>query len=196
MSSPIALMWHRRDLRLHDNAALYYALKAGRPVLPLFIFDKDILDHLDDKRDRRVEFIYKYVLKMQEELQALGSSLIVRYGRPIDVFKQLTQEYEIVNVFTNYDFETYAKNRDNEVATYLKTVGAGFHTYKDQTIFDRDEVLTGSGKPYTVSYYDVIRTCAITRPERVRRNWAFTCASARSASAIWPGRRSKPARRF
>lgn len=151
MSKPlIAIMWHRRDLRLHDNAALYYALKAGRPVLPLFIFDKDILDHLDDKRDRRVEFIYKEVLKLQEALQKMGSSLLVRYGQPLEIFNQLASEYTIANVFTNYDYETYAKGRDAEVATYLKSVGAGFHSYKDQAILDRDEVLTGTGKPYTV----------------------------------------------
>jgi deoxyribodipyrimidine photo-lyase len=147
---PIAIHWFRRDLRLNDNAALYYALKAGRPVLPLFIFDKDILDHLDDKRDRRVEFIYKYVLKLQAELQAMGASLLVRYGQPLEVFRQLAQEYELSNVFTNYDYETYAKGRDVEVATYLNSVGVGFHSYKDQALFDRDEVLTGGGTPYTV----------------------------------------------
>ena len=151
MSKPtVAIMWHRRDLRLHDNAALYHALKAGRPVLPLFIFDKDILDHLTDKRDRRVEFIYKEVLKMQDALQKMGSTLLVRYGRPLDIFRELADEYDITNVFANYDYEAYGKGRDAEVATYLESVGAGFHTYKDQAILDRDEVLTGAGKPYTV----------------------------------------------
>lgn len=150
LDTPIAIMWHRRDLRLHDNAALYYALKAGRPVLPLFIFDKDILDHLDDKRDRRVEFIYEEVQAMQQALHKQGSTLLVRYGHPLAIFKELAKEYTIANVFTNYDYETYAKGRDAEVATYLKTINAGFHSYKDQTLFDRDEVLTGSDKPYTV----------------------------------------------
>lgn len=148
--TPIAIMWHRRDLRLHDNAALYYALKAGRPVLPLFIFDKDILDHLSDKHDRRITFIHDQVVAMQQELHQQGSTLLVRYGHPLAIFKELANDYTIANVFTNYDYETYAKGRDAEVARFLKSVGAGFHSYKDQTLFDRDEVLTGSGKPYTV----------------------------------------------
>lgn len=150
MTEPITLCWLRRDLRLHDNAALYYALKSGRPVLVVFVFDRLILDILEDRDDRRVEFIYKEIYKINDELTRLGSRIVARYGRPIDVLKQLTEEYNVADVYTNYDYEVYAKERDAVVQTMLSERGIGFHTSKDQVIFDRDEVVTGAGKPYTV----------------------------------------------
>ena len=150
MNEPLSLVWLRRDLRLHDNAALYYALKSGRPVLPVFIFDRTILDKLDDRLDRRVEFLVQEINRLHDELAKQGSTLIVRYGHPIDVWKELVEQYTIGGVFTNYDYEVYAKERDKAVSDLLKEHGIGFQTSKDQTIFDRDELLTGKKTPYTV----------------------------------------------
>ncbi|GAB3894121.1 cryptochrome/photolyase family protein [Spirosoma agri] len=150
MSETLSLVWLRRDLRLHDNAALYHALKSGRPVLPVFIFDRTILDDLDDRRDRRVEFLVQEIDRLRDELAKMGSAILVRYGKPIDVWKELTGQYTIGDVFANYDYEVYAKERDKAVSELLAEKGIGFHTSKDQTIFDRDEVLSGKRTPYTV----------------------------------------------
>lgn len=150
-SQPIAVCWLRRDMRLHDNAALYHALKSGYPVLVLFIYDRDILDHLDDKRDRRVEFIHNQVLALQGQLTRMESTIAARYGRPIDIFRALIQEVEVAEVYTNYDYEVYAKTRDREIAGMLAEHGIGFNgSYKDTTLLDRDEVRSGSGGTYTV----------------------------------------------
>ena len=146
----LSLCWLRRDLRLHDNAALYHALKSGQSVLPVFIFDKNILDQLEDRADRRVEFLVQEVNRLHDELKKMGSTIIVRYGKPLDVWRELTGQYEIEEVFTNHDYEVYAKDRDRDVGNLLAEGGIGFHTYKDQTIFERDEVLSGSNTPYTV----------------------------------------------
>ena len=150
MSEPISLVWLRRDLRLHDNAALYHALKSGRSVLVVFVFDRLILDVLDDRRDRRVEFIHTEIHKINDELVSMGSGIVARYGRPIDVLKQLTEEYTVADVFTNYDYEVYAKERDAVVADMLAERGISFHASKDHALLDHDEVLSGSGSPYTV----------------------------------------------
>ncbi|GAB4027235.1 cryptochrome/photolyase family protein [Spirosoma gilvum] len=150
MTETLSLVWLRRDLRLHDNAALYHAFKSGRPVLPVFIFDRTILDALDDRADRRVEFIVQEIHRLQTELTAMGSTLIVRYGHPVAVWKELIQQYTIGDVFANYDYEAYAKDRDKAIGELLKEQGIGFHLSKDQTIFDRDEVLSGKKAPYTV----------------------------------------------
>ncbi|GAB3998908.1 deoxyribodipyrimidine photo-lyase [Spirosoma daeguense] len=150
MPETLSLVWLRRDLRLHDNAALYHALKSGRPVLPVFIFDQLILDQLEDRCDRRIDFLVDEVNRLRSELRELGSALIVRYGKPVDVWKDLTKQYSIGDVFTNHDYEVYAKERDKAVAELLAERNIGFHTSKDQTLFERDEVLTKSGKSYTV----------------------------------------------
>ena len=106
MKPRIQVMWFRRDLRLTDNAALYHALRTGVPVLPLFIFDRNILNQLEDKADRRVEFIHAALTEMQAQLASMGSSLEVYYGFPMDVYKKLTEVYDIETVFTNHDFNT------------------------------------------------------------------------------------------
>ncbi len=150
MQSPVNICWFRRDLRLDDNAALYHALKEGIPVLPLFIFDRHILDELEDKADRRVEFIHLALQEMQKELQKLGSTLDVRYGTPEEIFPQLLTEYKVIKVFTNHDYEPYAKTRDQQIGQLLQKNGVGFETYKDQVILEKGEVLKDDGKPYTV----------------------------------------------
>jgi deoxyribodipyrimidine photo-lyase len=146
----IAIFWHRRDLRLHDNAGLYHALKSGYPVLPLFIFDKAILDPLENKADKRVTFIYQAVIALQKKLQDLGSDILVRYGLPEEVWKDLLEEYDIAEVYTNRDYEPYAITRDAKTEQLLKEQGADFKTYKDQVIFEKQEVLTGQNTIYTV----------------------------------------------
>jgi deoxyribodipyrimidine photo-lyase len=150
MSAPITLFWHRRDLRLHDNAGLYHALKSGYPVLSVFIFDQAILDKLDDKCDRRVAFIHQAISDLQAQLTQIGSTLIVRYGKPLEIWKQLTQEHSIAEVHTNHDYEPYALQRDKAVGELLNARGTAFYTHKDQCIFEKSEILSGAGTPYTV----------------------------------------------
>lgn len=146
----IAIFWHRRDLRLHDNAGLYYALKSGYPVLPLFIFDKVILDQLDDKEDKRITFIYDAVTALKNQLHQSDSDILIRYGNPIDIWKSLVEEYDIAEVYTNNDYESYAKDRDGKVKDLLKKGGAEFKSCKDQVIFEKQELLTGQNTIYSV----------------------------------------------
>ncbi len=150
MKPDVNIFWFRRDLRLYDNAGLYQALKEGKPVLPLFIFDRNILDELDDKTDRRVEFIHLALQDIQAELEKIGSTLEVRYGTPAEVFNSLLDEYNIGKLFANHDYEPYAKQRDSEIEELLKVNGSGFHTWKDQVIMEKNEVVKDDGKPYTV----------------------------------------------
>ena len=148
--SQISIFWFRRDLRLHDNAGLYHALKSGNPVLPIFIFDKNILDKLEDKKDKRVQFIHNALSEIQEQLQQLGSTLLVKYGTPEEIFPALLNEYEVSAIFTNHDYEPYAQVRDEAVKEYAMTEAVDFYTFKDQAIFEKNEILSGAGTPYTV----------------------------------------------
>ncbi len=146
----IALFWFRRDLRLDDNAGLYEALSSGLAVQPIFIFDQYILEKLEDKADKRVEFIHQSLVKIQHQLQALGSTLDVRYGTPEAVLEQLASAYNVKAVYANHDYEPYATQRDLQIADWLKSKGIDFKMFKDQVIFEKDEVLSNSGNPYTV----------------------------------------------
>lgn len=150
MKPIVNIMWFRRDLRLEDNAALYHALRSSNPVVPIFIFDRNILDDIEDKGDRRVEFIHNAVSEIQHQLVKMGSSLEVYYGSPKEVFKQLLDNYDIKGLFTNHDYEQYAIDRDNEISELLQTHDAVLNTYKDQVIFDKEEVIKDDGKPYLV----------------------------------------------
>lgn len=147
--SEVNIFWFRRDLRLHDNAALYHALKSKHPVLPIFIFDENILNELP-KNDKRVLFIHRALQHMQSELERLGSSLKVMHGKPLDIFKTLMESHRIETVFTNHDYEPYAQTRDAEVAKLLLEKGIRLKTYKDQVVFEKEEVLKDDGTPYTV----------------------------------------------
>ena len=150
MSKKISIIWFRRDLRLSDNAALYHALQSGFPVVPIFIFDRYILDKLEDKADRRVEFIHGALQSMQTELKEMGSTLDVRYGFPEKIWPELLADYEVGAVYTNHDYESYALQRDKHIRLMLNEKGIAFQTYKDQVIFEKDEVTKDDGKPYTV----------------------------------------------
>ena len=146
----ISIFWFRRDLRLDDNHGLFCALKENENVLPLFIFDTNILDRLEDKYDRRVDHIHQALSAIQTKLNAIGSSLLVLKGKPIDVYKKLLEDHTIANVYTNHDYEPYASDRDAEIKDLLQTKNIPFYTFKDQCIFEKNEVTKDDGKPYTV----------------------------------------------
>lgn len=146
----VSIFWFRRDLRLEDNAGLYYALRSNNNVLPIFIFDENILEKLDDKYDKRVDFIHQALQQLQESLSKLQCSVLVKIGKPVEVWKQLAETYDISEVFTNHDYEKYAILRDNSVRDFLNSRGIAFYTYKDQAIFEKNEVLSGTKSPYTV----------------------------------------------
>lgn len=146
----LIIFWFRRDLRLEDNAGLYYALKQGHSVLPLFIFDTNILDKLEDKSDRRVDFIYHRLLDLKLKLEELGSSLLIKYGTAHEVFSNLLKEFSLISVYTNHDYEPYAAERDSAIQSLLQVRGLSMKTFKDQVIFERSEIVKDDGQPYTV----------------------------------------------
>lgn len=150
MKNKISIFWFRRDLRLEDNAGLYYALKYETPILPLFIFDQNILDKLDNREDPRVTFIYNTILSINKQLKDYKTSLLVKYGDPIKIWEKLVEDYDLDTVYTNRDYEVYAKERDEAVASLLSKKDIKFKDYKDHVIFDNDEVMKKDGKPYTV----------------------------------------------
>ena len=153
----VNIFWYRRDLRLHDNVGFYNALKSDTQVLPLFIFDSEILDKLP-KDDARVTFIHDSLQSMRKELQDNhGSSIAVYHGKPIEIFKQLIDNYAINTVYTNHDYEPYALQRDNDIKVLLDSKSIGFKTYKDHVIFEKDEILKKDDNPYVV-YTPYMRT--------------------------------------
>lgn len=145
-----SLVWFRRDLRDYDHAALYHALKSSNQVYCAFIFDTDILDKLADRHDRRVEFIWESVSELKHALQSHGGDLIVLHGRAAELIPQLAATLEAGAVFTNHDYEPATINRDSIVSQKLSIHSIDFHHFKDQVIFEKDEVLSQSGKPYSV----------------------------------------------
>lgn len=147
---PVSIFWFRRDLRLDDNAGLYHALKENLNVLPLFILDTDILDCIEDRSDRRVQFIFQELGRLHGELSAYGTSLLVKIGKPYDVWKHLIKDYHITNVYVNRDYEPYALERDEAVRNLLKEQRISLFAYKDQVVFEMYEVMKDEGKPYTV----------------------------------------------
>jgi len=150
MDSPINIFWFRRDLRLDDNVGFYEALKSDLPVLPIFIFDSEILDKLP-KDDARVTFIHETLQTMRQTLQdEYNSSIAIYHGKPLDIYKQLVKDYDISTVFTNCDYEPYATKRDGEIEDFLSTNAIVFKTFKDQVIFEKDEVVKKDGNPYVV----------------------------------------------
>jgi len=149
-SNGVAIHWFRRDLRLEDNTALHKALACGMKVVPVFIFDRHILDKLEERDDARVTFLHNRLSIIQEKLTAMGSSLDVRYGHPEDIWKQLIRDYPVKMVFTNHDYEPYALKRDEEIKKFLADNGISFSTFKDQVLFEKKEIVKSDGLPYTV----------------------------------------------
>ncbi len=150
MKKKVNLVWFRRDLRLNDHHALYEALKNHDNVIPVFIFDTQILDKLEKPNDLRVQFIHQEITELKKQLTALGSDFVVEYGDTISVWKKWIQEFDIENVYCNRDYEPYAIKRDKQIHELLLQNNIDFHTFKDQCIFEYDEVLKDDGKPYTV----------------------------------------------
>ena len=145
-----SIFWFRRDLRLDDNIGFLEALKSNHPVTPIFIFDTEILDELPED-DARVTFIYETLQSMRKDLQDKHQSSIAMYhGRPENVWKQILRDHEVGAVYTNHDYEPYAKQRDSKIEKLLKTKDIPFFTFKDQVIFEKNEVVKGNGDPYVV----------------------------------------------
>ena len=145
-----SLVWFRRDLRDYDHAALYHALKNSEQVFCIFVFDAEILNQLEDKADRRVEFIWESLKELKTTFQARGGYLIVEYGIAKEIVVKQAQELGAEAVFSNRDYEPNAIARDANVAQKLAKFNIDFHQFKDQVLFEKDEVLTQQGKPYGV----------------------------------------------
>jgi deoxyribodipyrimidine photo-lyase len=145
----IIIFWHRRDLRFDDNAGLYKALKSGHPVKPIFIFDRKILDKLPEN-DQRVIFLHQEVTALKAKYKSFGADLQVYYDTPEEVWKKISQEKSVEQVYTNRDYEPYALARDKKIFDLLKAENIEFFGAKDHVVFEKNEVTKDDGKPYTV----------------------------------------------
>lgn len=142
----VTLCWFRRDLRLQDNAALHHAMKNELRVLPVFIFDTNILNQLEDQHDRRVEFIHRSLYHLKQELENLGSSLWVMHGNPLEILSSIRPKA----VYCNHDYAAYPIERDRQIKNMMEAKGSAFHSFKDHVIFEKDEVAKEDGTPYTI----------------------------------------------
>jgi len=150
MKKEISVCWFRRDLRLNDNCALYNALCSPYPVLAVFIFDPEILDKLTDRQDKRVSFIYDTLQLLNIDCQRNGSSFYLLHHDVISAFKILFNDFKVKKVFLNHDYEPYAIDRDLRIKKLAEDEGIEFHTFKDQVIFEKSDILKSDGLPYTV----------------------------------------------
>jgi len=146
----INVFWHRRDLRVADNAGLYYSLNDNLPVVPIFIFDTHILDKLDDKKDARVQFILHELRKINDSYKKHSSGLIVFNSTPEEAFDDLIKRFEVNAVFCNRDYEPYGKERDEHIRQKLAKENIDFLDFKDHVIFEKREILTDNNEPYKV----------------------------------------------
>ncbi|MFP7655455.1 cryptochrome/photolyase family protein [Chryseobacterium proteolyticum] len=146
----VNIFWFRRDLRLEDNVGLHHALTSGLKVVPVFIFDTEILDRLPDKNDKRVDYIHQALQRMHQTLQKYNSGLTVYYGSPVNVFKKLTEDFTIDAVFCNRDYEPSAIQRDQRVADLLLKSHIDFKDFKDQVLFEGNDIVKDDLSPYTV----------------------------------------------
>lgn len=151
-SKKVNIFWFRRDLRLHDNAGLYKALVAESevPVKAIFIFDQNILKALNNPDDKRVPFIHQVIKDLKEKLQQKQSDLTIYHGKPEEVFRELIQSGNVCAVYTNHDYEPAARKRDEKIKQLCEKKGVSFHSFKDQVIFEENEVLTAQRNPYTI----------------------------------------------
>ncbi|QHI35721.1 Deoxyribodipyrimidine photo-lyase [Kordia antarctica] len=149
MKDNYVIFWHRRDLRIEDNIGLYNALTSGKKVISLFIFDSDILEKLPED-DARITFIHQELEKIHATLQKQDASLLVKHGKPSEIFKELIEKYNISEVYTNHDYEPYAIARDKEIKELLTAENVDFKTFKDQVIFERNDIVKADGKPYSI----------------------------------------------
>lgn len=163
----VNIFWYRRDLRLKDNVGLSKALQGKHPVLPVFIFDENILKELP-RNDARLHFIYDRLKKIDAELKKNGSSVKTYHGKPKEVWETICKDFNVQNVITNHDYEPYAQERDETIRQQLKNKEIGFYTYKDQVIFEKDEVTKDDGLPYTVYTPYKNKWRALLRPEMLK----------------------------
>ncbi|MCD0478179.1 DNA photolyase family protein [Chryseobacterium sp. LC2016-29] len=146
----INIFWFRRDLRLSDNTALNAALKSDQKVLPIFIFDTEILDQLENKSDRRVDYIHQALEGINEELKKHQSGIKTYHGKPLEIIKEIISEFDVETVFCNRDYEPQAIKRDKEIYDFLQKNNVEFKGFKDQVIFEKNEIVKNDGLPYTV----------------------------------------------
>jgi len=146
----LTLFWFRRDLRFYDNHGFFEALSNSEPVLPVFIFDPNIISELKNKKDKRITYIYEALAALNKKFSSYGSGLLVMRDDPLRAIKYICQKFAIKQVITNTDYESYAINRDKEISDWLGTMNIPFRSFKDQVIFEKHEVLKGDGTPYTV----------------------------------------------
>lgn len=144
------LFWFRRDLRWHDNAALYNALQQEQNVHPIFIFDTTILNRLEDKNDARVTFIHHQIKVLRDRVKEIGKTIEVFYGNPVEVIEKLLDTRPIQAIYANRDYDPKAIQRDRDVYEMCRAREKSFVVKKDHVVFDRNEVLKDDGKPYTV----------------------------------------------
>ena len=147
MEEKVSIFWFRRDLRLDDNEGLAQALKSASHVLPIFIFDKEILLQLP-KNDARVTFIHQTLTRISERLKKdFNSSLGIYHGQPLEVFESISKDFNIEAVYTHHDYEPYAIKRDKRIQEFLEGKSITFHTFKDQVIFEKEEIVKNDGDP-------------------------------------------------
>ncbi len=182
MKKPVvSIHWFRRDLRLADNHGLFRALSEHGDVLPLFIFDTTILDKLENKQDRRVDFIHRTLVDLQRQLTNNGNSFLVQIGEPEAVWKSILDRYDVKTVTVNHDHEPYANERDARIAALLAARNIPFRSFKDISIFERGEVVKDDGMPYTVFTPYMKKWRALFTPEMMQ---AFP--SERHPNGLWP----------
>lgn len=145
----VSIVWLRRDLRLQDQAALHYALRGDIKVLPIFIFDPNIIEELP-KNDLRISYIYQALHQIHLQLREVGSGLLIFYKKPIEAFAEIISQYNVQAVYTNHDVEPYAINRDHMIQSFLQSHQIAWHTFKDHVFFEKAEVVKENGLPYTV----------------------------------------------
>lgn len=150
MAEEVSVFWFRRDLRLMDNHGLFQALESGRKVVPVFIFDTEILSQLENKEDRRVDFIFQALQALNIFLAKSGKAIKILHGKPLQIFEKLIQEYDVKEVYCNTDYEPSARQRDENIKSFLKTKGIDFLSFKDQVHFHEADILKPDGTPYTI----------------------------------------------
>jgi deoxyribodipyrimidine photo-lyase len=149
LNNEVVIHWYRRDLRIEDNASLYAALSCGKPVVPIFIFDKNILSSLQEF-DARVQFIYNQLILIKQQWQSVGSDLQVFYGEPFDIWQKIIAQFQVSAVYVNRDYEPYALERDLAIRTFFNEQGITWNSYRDHVLLEPGEVLKSDGLPYTV----------------------------------------------
>lgn len=146
----IIVFWFRRDLRLHDNTGLYHALTSGSKVVPVFIFDTGILQKLEDPSDARVQFIHDTIQALKNQLQEVQADIEVYHDTPLHAFREIIKKYSVKAIYANSDYEPGAIKRDNEIAAFAAQQNILFRLFKDQVIFEKNDILTDTGAPYRV----------------------------------------------